>query len=114
MYDVDFGREKMKENEHRAKTIIYQAERLLREASLDFGINFSSAHRFRIEPLIQRIRQTFVNQDEALMENIEVDLAALQDALINLERDFDNEHQKDEEGEMLFCRKVNEFFKYES
>jgi molecular chaperone DnaK len=95
------------------KALLFQAELSMREATLDFGMSFSAPHRFLIEPLIQRIRQAITNEDERLVEMTEQDCVALQNAILDLERDTYSEHQKYEDetqgfGATLFFTKDEE------
>ena len=94
------------EKRNRAEAMVVQSERQLREATLDFGMNFVSTYRNRIEPLNKRLRQALADNDERLMDITEADL---KDALSDLQREVYDENQKyNEEGG--FFKSVKDFF----
>jgi molecular chaperone DnaK len=94
------------EKRNRAEAMVVQAERQLREATLDFGMNFVSTYRNRIEPLNKRLRQALADNDERLMDITEADL---KDAIADLQREVYDENQKyNEEGG--FFKSVKDFF----
>ena len=94
------------EKRNRAEAMVVQSERQLREATLDFGMNFVSTYRNRIEPLNKRLRQALADNDERLMDITEADL---KDAISDLQREVYDENQKyNEEGG--FFKSVKDFF----
>ncbi len=94
------------EKRNRAEAMVVQAERQLREATLDFGMNFVSSYRNRIEPLNQRLRKALADNDERLMDITEADL---KDALSDLQREvYDRNQEYEEEGG--FFKAVKDFF----
>ncbi|NEQ44109.1 MAG: hypothetical protein F6K00_11365 [Leptolyngbya sp. SIOISBB] len=52
------------ENYNRAEALTYQAERLLREVVLDFGMEFARDRRRRTEWLIQELRQCLATYND--------------------------------------------------
>jgi len=94
------------EKRNRAEAMVVQSERQLREATLDFGMNFVSTYRNRIEPLNKRLRQALADNDERLMDITEADL---KDALSDLQREVYDENQKYKE-EGGFFKSVKDFF----
>ncbi len=94
------------EKRNRAEAMVVQSERQLREATLDFGMNFVSPYRGRIEPLNQRLRQALADNDERLMDITEADL---KDAISDLQREvYDRNQEYEEEGG--FFKAVKDFF----
>jgi toxin ParE1/3/4 len=71
---------------------IVHAERQLREATLDFGMNFVLPYRNWIQRLIQRLRQKLADDDVRSLDLIRSDL---QDAVWDLERAMDDQKQAD-------------------
>ncbi len=94
------------EKRNRAEAMVVQSERQLREATLDFGMNFVSTYRNRIEPLNKRLRLALADNDERLMDITEADL---KDALSDLQREVYDENQKYKE-EGGFFKSVKDFF----
>lgn len=86
------------EKKTRAEALTYQAERLLREVALDFGMQFAGSHRRRIENLIQELRDTLKRGDE---RGIDIAQADLQDAIYEMNREVYQFNQEDEEGGIL-------------
>ncbi len=80
----------------RAEALTYQAERQLREVALDFGMQFASHHRRRIENLVQELRDGLTRNDD---RGIDIAQADLQDALYELNREvyqFTREEEEDD------------------
>lgn len=101
----DLKREKV-EKRNRAEAMTYQAERQLREATLDFGFQFVSPYRNRIEPLVQRLRESLANNDD---RGIDIAEADLKDALYDLNREV-YQQNKLEEGEGGILQSIKDFF----
>jgi molecular chaperone DnaK len=98
-------REKV-EKRNRSEALTFQAERQLREATLDFGMNFVSPYRSRIEPLATRLRESLANNDD---RGIDIADADLRDALYDLQREvYDRNQEEREEGG--FFKSVKDFF----
>ena len=72
------------EKRNRAEALTFQAERLLREVALDFGMQFARDRRRRIEGLVQELRGYLDQSDE---RGIDIAQAELQDELYDLNRE---------------------------
>ncbi|KAM3101665.1 molecular chaperone DnaK [Phormidesmis sp. 146-12] len=103
--EVDRLRKEKVEKRNRAEALTFQAERQLREATLDFGMQFVSSYRSRIEPLVQRLREGLANNDDRSVDIAEADL---KDALYDLNREVYQQTQGDEEGG--FFESIKNFF----
>ncbi len=104
--DSDRLRREKVEKRNRAEAMVVQAERQLREATLDFGMNFVASYRARIEPLNQRLRQALGDNDERLIDITEADL---KDAISDLQREvYDRNQEFKKEGG--FLESVKDFF----
>ncbi|MCY7406126.1 MAG: molecular chaperone DnaK [Alkalinema sp. CAN_BIN05] len=104
--DSDRLRREKVEKRNRAEAMVVQAERQLREATLDFGMNFVAPYRSRIEPLNKRLRQALGDNDERLIDITEADL---KDALSDLQREvYDRNQEYEKEGG--FFEAVKDFF----
>jgi len=91
----DRQRRERVEKRTRSEALTYQAERQLREVALDFGMQFASDYRRRIENLIQELRDALSKDDERKIDVAEADL---RDALSDLQREV-YDINKQEEGE---------------
>jgi molecular chaperone DnaK len=97
--DQDRSRRERVEKKTRAEALTFQAERLLREVALDFGMQFASGHRRRIENLIKELRNCLQQGDE---RGIDIAQADLQDALYELNREvYQFDKEEEEEGGIL-------------
>jgi molecular chaperone DnaK len=95
----DRARRERVEKRTRADALTYQAERLLREVALDFGMQFASSYRRRIEKLVQELRDCLARNDE---RGIDIAQADLQDALYELNREvYQFNQEEEEEGGIL-------------
>lgn len=104
--DSDRLRREKVEKRNRAEAMVVQAERQMREATLDFGMNFVAPYRSRIEPLNQRLRQALGDNDERLIDITEADL---KDVLSDLQREvYDRNQEYEKEGG--FFEAVKDFF----
>ena len=104
--DSDRLRREKVEKRNRAEAMVVQAERQMREATLDFGMNFVAPYRSRIEPLNKRLRQALGDNDERLIDITEADL---KDALSDLQREvYDRNQEYEKEGG--FFEAVKDFF----
>ncbi|MBE7381394.1 MAG: molecular chaperone DnaK [Leptolyngbya sp. SIO1E4] len=72
------------EKRNRAEALTYQAERVLREVVLDFGMQFARDRRRRIERLIQELRECLEQNDE---RGIDITQSELQDEVYELNRE---------------------------
>jgi molecular chaperone DnaK len=80
----DRERRERVEKRNRAEALAFQAERQLKEVALQFGMQFASGQRRRIEALIQEVRDSVARDDERGMDRAQSDL---QDALYELNRE---------------------------
>jgi molecular chaperone DnaK len=83
------------EKRTKAEALTYEAERQLREVALDFGMQFASNSRRRIEGLIQELRDDLSKNDD---RGIDMTQGDLRDALYDLQRqvyDFTKEEEED-------------------
>jgi molecular chaperone DnaK len=86
------------EKRNRAEALTFQAERLLREVALDFGMQFARDRRRRIEALVQELRDYLAQADE---RGIDIAQTELQDELYDLNREAYLYEADDEEGDLL-------------
>jgi molecular chaperone DnaK len=89
-----------------SESLILKAERQLREATLDFGVQFVSSYRSRIERASQQLREALTQNDERGIDRAQ---ANLQDALYDLTREV-YQRNKDEEEEDSFFGAIKSFF----
>jgi molecular chaperone DnaK len=93
-----FQRERV-EKRNRAEALTFQAERLLREVALDFGMQFARERRRRIESLVQELRDGLERGDE---RGIDIAQTELQDELYDLNREaYLYEAEDEQEGGIL-------------
>jgi molecular chaperone DnaK len=104
--EIDRLRKEKVEKRNRAEAMTYQAERQLREATLDFGFQFVSPYRNRIEPLVQRLREALADNNDRGVDIAEADL---KDALYDLNREV-YQQNRDEEGEGGILKSIKDFF----
>jgi molecular chaperone DnaK len=93
--DVDRERRDRIEKRTKAEALTYQAERLLREVALDFGMQFASSYRRRIETLIRDLRECIQRNDD---RGIDLTQAELQDAMYDLRQEA-YQFARDEESD---------------
>jgi molecular chaperone DnaK len=70
---------------NRSESLISQAERQLREVTLDYGSQFSSSYRYRIESAIRELRDSLAKNDDRGIDRSQSDL---QDAIADLNREI--------------------------
>jgi molecular chaperone DnaK len=93
--ETDRLRREKVEKRNRIEALVFQAERQLREVALDFGIQFASDRRRRIETLIQELRSSLDQNDDRA---IDLAQANLQDALYELNREvYQRTNEEDED-----------------
>ena len=86
------------EKRNRAEALTFQAERVLREVALDFGMQFARDRRRRIESLIQELRDYLEQSDE---RGIDITQADLQDEIYELNREAYLYDEEDEEDDLF-------------
>jgi molecular chaperone DnaK len=87
------------EKRTRAEALTFQAERQLREATLDFGMQFVSSYRSRIEAAVQQLRDALAQNDDRRIDQAQADL---QDTLYDLNREVYQRNKEEEEQDSLF------------
>ena len=96
--DVDRERKERVEKRTRAEALILQGERQLKEAALDFGLQFARNRRQRIETLSRQLREYLTQDDD---RGIDQCYADLQDALYELNREIREYYTEDEEDDLF-------------
>ncbi|NER81277.1 MAG: Hsp70 family protein, partial [Leptolyngbya sp. SIO1D8] len=86
------------EKRNRAEALTYQAERVLRDVVLDFGMQFARDRRRRIERLIQELRECLAQNDE---RGIDITQSELQDEVYELNREAYLYDDESEESDLL-------------
>ncbi|MBW4467632.1 MAG: molecular chaperone DnaK [Pegethrix bostrychoides GSE-TBD4-15B] len=97
--DEDRQRRDRIEKRTKAEALTFEAERQLREVALDFGMQFASSYRRRIENLIQDLRDYLKQQDD---RGIDMTQADLRDALYELQREVYQITKEDEADDKDF------------
>lgn len=96
---VDRERRERIEKRTKAEALTFQAERLLREVALDFGMQFASSYRRRIEGLVQELREGLKRNDD---RGIDLAQAELQSALYDLRQEAYQFAREEEEQDDFF------------
>lgn len=87
------------EKRTKAEALTFEAERQLREVALDFGMQFASPYRRKIENLIQELRDCLKRQDD---RGIDIAQADLRDALYDLQQEvYQITKEEDEEKDFF-------------
>ena len=81
---TDRQRRERIDKRNRAEGLALQGERQLKEVALEFGMQFASSQRRKIEALIQELRDSIARDDERRIDRAQSDL---QDALYELNRE---------------------------
>ncbi len=98
--DSDRLKREQVEKRNRAEALTYQAERVLREVVLDFGMQFARDRRRRVERLIQELRESLERGDE---RGIDIAQAELQEEVYELNREaylYEDEEEEDILGQI--------------
>lgn len=95
---VDRERRERVEKRNRAETLASDAERQLKEVALDFGTQFASVYRRRIEALVEEIRAAIDRDDDRGIDRAQSDL---QDALYDLKREVRLLYAEEEEDDFF-------------
>ena len=96
--EEDRARRERIEKRNRAKALTDQAQRKLKEVTLDFGSQFASYYRRRIDVLCEEILKSLEQDDERTLDRAEGDL---QDTLYELNREIRLQYDDDEEDDFL-------------
>ncbi|NEQ19844.1 MAG: molecular chaperone DnaK [Microcoleus sp. SIO2G3] len=95
---TDRERRERVEKRNRAETLANDAERQLKEVTLDFGSQFASSYRRRIEALAAELREAIKRDDERSIDRAQSDL---QDAVYELKREVRMQYADDEEDDFF-------------
>ncbi|MCC0178910.1 molecular chaperone DnaK [Waterburya agarophytonicola K14] len=96
--EEDRARRERVEKRNRAKALTDQAQRKLKEVTLDFGSQFASYYRRRIDVLCEEILKSLEQDDERTLDRSEADL---QDTLYELNREVRLQYDNDEDDTFL-------------
>ena len=95
---VDRQKRERVEKRNRAQTLTNEAERKIKEVTLDFGSQFAGMHRRRIEALVQELRDALKRDDERSIDRTQSDL---QDALNELKREVRLQYADEEDDDFF-------------
>ncbi|NEQ65544.1 MAG: molecular chaperone DnaK [Symploca sp. SIO1B1] len=95
---LDRERRERVEKRNRSETLANEAQRQLREVALDFGTQFASMHRRRIEALAEELRDAIARDDDRAIDQAESDL---QDALYELKREVRLQYSEEEDDDFF-------------
>jgi len=93
----DRERRERVEKRNLGRALIDQAQRRLKEITLDFGMQFASYYRRQIESLIRELEASLERDDERGIDRVQADL---QDALYELNREVRLQYE-DDDGNLL-------------
>ncbi|MEM8828834.1 MAG: molecular chaperone DnaK [Cyanobacteria bacterium P01_G01_bin.19] len=96
--DEDRARRERVEKRNRAKALTDQAQRKLKEVTLDFGSQFASYYRRRIDVLCEEILKSLEQNDERTLDRAEADL---KDTLYELNREIRLQYDDDDDDDFL-------------
>lgn len=96
--EEDRARRERVEKRNRAKALTDQAQRKLKEVTLDFGSQFAGYYRRRIDVLCEEILKSLEQDDERSLDRAEADL---QDALYELNREVRLQYEDEEDDDFL-------------
>ncbi|HEY9295559.1 MAG TPA: Hsp70 family protein, partial [Phormidium sp.] len=92
--EVDRLQRERIEKRNRAESLTTQAERQLREVSIDLGMQFANEYRYRIESLVRELRDSLAKNDDAGIDRSQADL---QDILYEMNREVRLRYSEDED-----------------
>ncbi len=96
--EQDRARRERVEKRNRAKALTDQAQRKLKEVTLDFGSQFASYYRRRIDTLCEEILKSLEQDDE---RNLDRSQADLQDTLYELNREVRLQYEDEEDDDFF-------------
>ena len=96
--EEDRARRERIEKRNRAKALTDQAQRKLKEVTLDFGSQFASYYRRRIDVLCEEILKSLEQNDERTLDRAEADL---KDALYELNREIRLQYDDEDDDDFL-------------
>jgi len=82
------------EKRNRSESLATQAERQLREVSIDLGMQFANEYRYRIESLVRELRDSLAKNDHAGIDRAQADL---QDVLYEMNREVRLRYTEEED-----------------
>ncbi|MGL5035480.1 MAG: molecular chaperone DnaK [Microcystaceae cyanobacterium] len=91
------------EKRNNAKALTDQAQRRLKEATLDFGSAFTSSYRRQVDALSAEILDSLEKDDERRLDRTQADL---QDVLYELNREVRLQYDEEDEGFFSAIRKT--------
>jgi molecular chaperone DnaK len=94
----DRERRERVEKRNRARSLTDQAQRRIKEITLDFGSQFASYYRRRIEALSAEILDSLKENDDRRLDRAQADL---QDALYELNREVRLQYRDDEDDDFF-------------
>ncbi|MFB2881196.1 molecular chaperone DnaK [Floridanema aerugineum] len=92
--EVDRLQRERIEKRNRAESLATQAERQLREVSIDLGMQFANEYRYRIESLVRELRDYLAKNDDAGIDRSQADL---QDILYEMNREVRLRYTEEED-----------------
>ncbi|MFB2892281.1 molecular chaperone DnaK [Aerosakkonemataceae cyanobacterium BLCC-F50] len=92
--EVDRLQRERIEKRNRAESLATQAERQLREVSIDLGMQFANEYRYRIESLVRELRDYLARNDDAGIDRSQADL---QDILYEMNREVRLRYTEEED-----------------
>ncbi|MCW6035084.1 molecular chaperone DnaK [Spirulina subsalsa FACHB-351] len=95
---LDRERRERVEKRNRAKALVDQSQRRLKEVALDFGTQFASYYRRQIDSLIRELEESLQREDERGIDRAAADL---QDALYELNREVRLQYAAEEEDDFF-------------
>jgi molecular chaperone DnaK len=90
----DRERKERVEKRNRAEAMAFKAERQLNEVALNFGMQFASTQRRRIQALVQELRDSVARNDDRRIDRASSDL---EDALYELNREVRLQYDDEED-----------------
>jgi molecular chaperone DnaK len=96
--EADRSRKERVEKRNNAKALTDRAQRRLKEVTLDFGSQFASYYRRRIDTLCEDILKSLAQEDERSLDRSQADL---QDTLYELDREVRLQYE-DEDSDDFF------------
>lgn len=101
--EEDRERRERIEKRNKAKALTDQAQRRLKEVTLDFGSAFTVSYRRQVEALSAEILDGLEKEDERRLDRAQVDL---QDVLYDLNREVRLQYEEEDEGFFSAIRKT--------
>ena len=96
--EEDRAKKERVEKRNRAKALTDQAQRKLKEVTLDFGSQFASYYRRRIDILCEEILDSLKQDDERSLDRAQTDL---QDTLYELNREVRLQYEDEEDDDFF-------------